>query len=307
MPNIMARTFNKSSLTLSQQIAHLRKQGMTVANDARAEHWLGNVSYYRLSAYWLPFEHRKGAAGPRFRAGTDFDTITELYTFDRKLRQQVARAAEHVEVTLRGSWAYNLAICGGSHGYLDASLYSDRKIFHENLGRLAREVGTSPETYIEHYRQSYSDPAMPAVWMVAEMMTFGALSRWYSSLEDKNLRSQIAQPLGLNETLLVPFIKHLVTVRNICAHHGRLWNRRFKVSPRLPHKPKNLSETLDFSVASSPGTTYNSLTMLVYLMSRVGPTSTWRDDMKALLLSHPTGDLQAMGFPLDWLSRPLWC
>lgn len=302
----MARTFNKPSLTTAQQIAHLRAEGMTVADVPRAEHWLGNVSYYRLSAYWLPFEHPKGSPPPRFKPGTDFDTITELYTFDRKLRQQVARAAEHVEVALRGSWAYALAHQGGSHGYLNASLYSDRKIFHDNLGRLAREVRTSPETYIEHYRRNYSDPAMPAVWMVAEMMTFGALSRWYSSLAEKALRNQIARPLGLPESLLVPFIKHLVTVRNICAHHGRLWNRRFKGSPRLPMKPADLAATLDVTVASAPGTLYNTLTLLVHLMRIVCPTSLWQDDMKALLATHPTGDLPAMGFPADWQTRPLW-
>lgn len=302
----MSRTFNKPSLTLAQQIAHLRNEGMTIADASRAEHWLGNVSYYRLSAYWLPFEHPKGSSLQRFRPGADFDTITALYTFDRKLRQQAARAAEHVEVTLRGSWAYALAHNGGSHGYLDASLYSNRKIFHENLGRLASEVGKSPETYIEHYRQTYSDPAMPAVWMVAEMMTFGALSRWYSSLADKALRNQIAARLDLPESLLVPFIKHLVTVRNVCAHHGRLWNRRFKVSPRLPHKPIDLAATLDFSVMSAPGTLYNTLTLLAHVMRMIGPTSTWRDDLKALLATHPTGDLPAMGFPADWATRPLW-
>lgn len=150
----MGRVFSKPSLTIAQQIAHLQSEGMAVRDASRAQHWLKNVSYYRLSAYWLPFEHPKGHTGPRFRPGADFDTITDLYTFDRKLRQQVARSAEHIEVALRGSWAYALAHQGGSHGYLDASLYSDRKIFHENLSRLAREVGTSPETYIEHYRRT---------------------------------------------------------------------------------------------------------------------------------------------------------
>ena len=77
----MARTFNKPSLTIAQQIAHLRKEGMTtIADMPRAEHWLGNVSYYGLSAYWLPFEHPKGSPQPRFRPGADFDTITALYT-----------------------------------------------------------------------------------------------------------------------------------------------------------------------------------------------------------------------------------
>jgi abortive infection bacteriophage resistance protein len=302
----MPRSFTKPSLTIDQQIAHLRAEGMAVADDRRAEHWLSNVSYYRLSAYWLYFEHPKGHSGPRFRPGTDFDLVVSLYTFDRKLRQQVARAIEHVEVTLRGSWAYALAHQGGGHGYLSAALYGDRKHFHENLARLARDVGSSSETYIDHYRRNYDDPAMPPVWMVAEMMTFGSLSRWYSSLADRRLRHAVAQRFGLPEALFVPLIKHLVDVRNICAHHGRLWNRRFRVSPRLPRQPADLDATLDHAVASQPGTLYNTIVLLTFLMRIVAPTSRWREDIADLLETHPTGDLAAMGFPVDWEQRPLW-
>src|SRR3546814_5237579 len=65
------------------------------------------------------------------------------------------RGTEHVEVALRGSWAYHLAELGDGHSYLDASLYSDRKDYHLRLSKLAGEVGRSNETYIKHYRQNY--------------------------------------------------------------------------------------------------------------------------------------------------------
>ncbi len=302
----MTRNFTKPVLTIDQQIANLRAAGMTVANDANAGHWLSNVSYYRLSGYWHIDKDPAAAPATQFKSGTDFDRVTELYTFDRKLRRLVSRATEHVEVTLRGSWAYSLAQKTGSHGYLDAALYDDRKAFHDNLAKLVREVGSSPETYIRHYRQTYDQPAMPAVWMVAEMMTFGQLSRWYSSLVEKALRAQIAQPFGLHESVLVPLIKHLVTVRNVCAHQGRLWNRRFRESPKLPAKPADLASTIDHSVASAPGTIYNSLVLLIHLVRHIAPSSTWRDDLMVHLATHPTGDLAAMGFPTDWAGRPLW-
>src|SRR3546814_5339967 len=85
------------------------------------------------------------------------------------------RGTEHVEVALRGSWAYHLAELGDGHSYLDASLYSDRKDYHPRLSKLAGEVGRSNETYIKHYRQNYDVPALPPVWMVAEMLSFGHL------------------------------------------------------------------------------------------------------------------------------------
>ena len=297
--------FSKPSLTIAQKIAHLRARGMAVPDMAKAEHWLRHVSYYRLSAYWLPFEHPKGQAGPRFRSGTHFDTVISLYEFDRKLRLLVLEAIERIEVAVRGSWAYVLAHQGGAHGYLNAALYHDRKQFHDNLSRLTREVGSSPETYIEHYRQTYDDPAMPPVWMVAEMMAFGQLSRWYSSLRSRSLRNQIATPLGLPEKVLVPLVKHLSIVRNTCAHHGRLWNRGFLLRPGLPHKPTSLAATLELP-GSGPALLYNTLVLIVFLMGKVDPASNWKDELKTHLGSHPTSDLPAMGFPIGWEGRPLW-
>ncbi len=297
--------FTKVSLTLPQKIAHLRAAGMVIPDVQLAEHWLRHVSYYRLSAYWLPFENPKGQNGPRFQAGANFNTIIDLYEFDRRLRLLVLDAIERIEVAIRGGWAYALAHQGGPHGYLSASLYADRKQFHDNFSRLARDVGSSPETYIDHYRRTYDDPAMPPVWMVAEMMSFGQLSRWLSSLRSRPLRNQIAAPLGVSEKVLVPIIKHLSTVRNTCAHHGRLWNRGFLIRPSLPHKPANLAATLE-SPGPGPALIYNTLVLIIFLLRQVDPGSPWKDELKALLIAHPTGSLPAMGFPQGWAQRPLW-
>lgn len=303
----MTRVFSKPSLNLDQQIAHLRDNGMAIPDEERARYWLTHVSYYRLSAYWLHFERSKDEPGPRFKPGTDFETVTALYDFDRVLRRLVVRGTEHVEVALRGSWAYQLATLDHGHSYLDAGLYYERKQFHDNLAKLAKDVGESNETYIDHYRKTYRDPALPPVWMVAEMMSFGQLSRWYSSLADRSLRNRIAVPLGLTETVLVPFVRHLVDVRNICAHHGRLWNRGFLICPRLPSKPRDLQLSLDHSAGERPpAKLYNTITMINQVMRTVAPDSCWALDTKAHILSHPTGDLAAMGFPEDWQAKPLW-
>lgn len=302
----MTRIFTKPSLTIDEQIAHLQAKGMTIADENRARYWLSHVSYYRLSAYWLYFEHPKGQPGPRFRDGTRFDTATALYDFDRVLRRLVMRGTEHVEVALRGSWAYQLAHRVNGHSYLDASLYTDRKEFHSNLAKLASEVGWSSETYIKHYRENYHDPALPPVWMVAEMMSFGQLSRWYSNLAERALRNRIAEPLGLPETVLVPLVRHIVDIRNICAHHGRLWNRGFRLPPKLAQKPEDLAQSLDQAATQAPAKLYNGLTMIAHVVRTVAPDSSWIKDLTVHLKTHPTGDLAAMGFPGNWEQRPLW-
>jgi abortive infection bacteriophage resistance protein len=301
----MLKRFNKSSFTIDEQIAHLRDHGMEIADEASAKYWLTHVSYYRLSAYWLFFEKPKGTK-PRFPTGTSFEAITELYDFDRKLRRMVMRGTEHVEVALRGSWAYTLAHAGGPHAYLDARKYTDRKEFQHNLSKLASGIATSNETYIRHYRETYGQPAMPPVWMVAEMMSFGQLSRWYSNLADRSIRNQIAAPLGLPETVLVPLVRNITDIRNICAHHGRLWNRGFRAPPKIAHKPADLAQSLDQGATQSPGMIYNSLTMVAHIIRTVAPKSLWASDVRKLLEEHDQVDVTAMGFPANWKDRPLW-
>lgn len=302
----MTEIFSKPALQYHQQILHLQSQGMEIADQAVAEYWLRHVSYYRLSAYWLYFEHPKDNAGPRFRNGTTFEAATALYDFDRELRRLVMRGTEHVEVALRGSWAYQLGQIGDGHSYLDAKHYRKRSEFHSNLAKLAGEVGRSKETYIKHYLKKYHSPALPPVWMVAEMMSFGQLSRWYSNLSDRALRNRIAKPLDLPETVLVPLIRNLTDVRNICAHHGRLWNRGFLSPPKLAEKPLDLKQSLDLTGTQAPAKLYNSLTMIAHIVRNVAPESSWAIDLSHHLSTHPTDDLKSMGFPDDWDQRPIW-
>lgn len=300
------KIFDKPALTVEKQISHLKDCGMIIPDEQSAAYWLTHVSYYRLSAYWLAFEHPKGDPGPRFVESTSFDQVVDLYHFDRRLRRMVMRGAEHVEVALRGSWAYALAHHGGPHAYLGRELYADQHEYRQNRSKLANDISKSSETYIRHYRQTYSKPSLPPVWMVAEMMTFGQISRWYSNLSDRALRNAIAAPLGLAETVLVPLVRNITDVRNICAHHGRLWNRGFRLPPKLAQKPIDLAQSLDQAATQAPAKLYNTLTMIAHVVRTVAPESTWAKDLALLAERHPLGELAPMGFPDDWRQRPIW-
>src|SRR5690606_10071443 len=151
------------ALSLADQIAKLEANGMVIDDHAVAEHCLQHISYYRLSAYWLPFEHPKGQAGPRFRTGTNLQTVLDLYEFDRKLRLLVLDAVERVEVAARGAWAYEMAMLGDGFSYLDQAIYADQNKFNQNCARLDKEVARSKDTFIRHYKREYSGPARPPV------------------------------------------------------------------------------------------------------------------------------------------------
>lgn len=293
------RPFAKPALTLAQQVALLQSRGMVIDDTAQAEFYLRHLNYYRLGAYWLPFE--ADHATHALRPGTRFEGVLNLYIFDRELRLLLLDAIERVEVSARTQWAYQLAHCHGSHAHLDDRIAYRTDRHQRHLEKLTEEVTRSDETFIRHLFDTYSDP-LPPTWAVCEVMSLGLLSHWYSNLKPMPTRRRIAAPYGVDEAVLQSWLHHLTVVRNTCAHHARLWNRDLTVRPQAPRsKPVALKDQFQ------PGSQrlYNTLLILLYLMDVVAPGSRWRQRLVALIDAHAI-DTVSMGFPADWRARPLW-
>lgn len=296
--------FAKPALTFAQQIAKLQGEGMVIANTILAQHCFQHISYYRLSAYWLFFEHPKGQAGPRFQPGTTHEDVVALYEFDRALRLLVLDAVERIEVAVRGSWAYQLALKNGPHGYLRTGLYSDMGKLNAKKRELTAQVNRSKDTFIIHYKTKYSGPKHPPVWMASELMSFGLLSSLYGLLKDPKDRNAIAAPFGLDEVIFGPAVQNISTVRNICAHHGRLWNQRLKATLKLPKKhPPILANALN-RIANDK--LYNTLAFVKYLIDGCDPNNTWGQRLIAHMATLAPGRGTDIGFPPDWRDYKLW-
>ncbi len=293
--------FTKPATTFDQQIDRLIERGMEIQDRNRARHYLAHLNYYRLGAYWLPFE--ADHATHRFRPGTRFDDVVSLYVFDRELRLLVMDAIERLEVSIRTQWAYRLAHAHGPHAHMDARLFKQSEAYWKCRTSLEEELRRSKEVFVSHYNNTYSAPALPPLWAVVEVMSLGQLSKWVSNLRHARDRQAIARPYGLDEVILTSFLHHLTIVRNICAHHGRLWNRRFGFRFKMPRRPGPLGQSLN---SSQPRRLYNTLVMLDYFMTIISPGHHWRDRLLALLENRPIAKLEAMGFPGDWRARPVW-
>lgn len=296
--------FEKPSVSIADQIALLEARGMTVPDHAHANHCLQHMSYYRLRAYWLPFEDAAPMdGGHKFKNGITFDNVLDLYIFDRRLRLLVMDAIERIEVSLRGSWAHHLAMKYGPHGYLDPALYNRADRYALAFAKLIDDLEKSKDTFIVHYRKKYDDPEHPPIWMTAEVISLGQLSMWYSNLKNRPDRQAVAKAYGLDETILVSLAHHLTYVRNICAHHGRLWNKQITVKMIVPNSPASLKLAMN---QHGQGRLYNTLAVLGYLMGIVAPGTQWRQQLIDLMDSCPLADETAMGFPNNWKDLPAW-
>lgn len=294
----MKRPFDKPPTTYPQQIALLKQRGMHIEDDAEALFYLEHLNYYRLTAYWLPFE--ADHATHQFKAGTSFASVLELYRFDRELRLLLLDAIERVEVSVRAHWAYALAHHHGAHAHLDDTLAVNRSNWQKNTADLEKEVRRADERFILHMADHYVE-TLPPVWAVCEVMSLGVLSRWYGNLKPMPTRKIIAAAYGLDEAVLGSWLHHLSQVRNVCAHHGRLYNRDFKRTPMRPkRKPANVA-----SAFAPNRRLYNTLIILLYFMDTLAPNHTWRSRLIALLNRY-AHTLPNMGFVGQWLHHPLW-
>ncbi|MGH1573772.1 Abi family protein [Methylobacterium sp. P31] len=296
--------FLKPAVAIAAQVALLERRGMSVPDRAKAEHYLSYISYYRLRAYWLPFEcPAQDADDHKFIENITFDHALDLYIFDRRLRLLVMDAIERVEVSLRGNWAHHLAIKYGPHGYLDPALYDRPDRYAKAFASLIDEIDRSKDTFIVHYKNKYDDPEHPPIWMSAEIISLGQLSKWVGNLKFRSDRQAIAKCFGLDEKILISAAHHLTYVRNICAHHGRLWNKQFTVTMTVPNSPASLKLAMN---PFSNRKLYNTLALLGYLLNIVAPGTEWRKDLVRLIGSCRLVDPAAMGFPADWQDMPAW-
>lgn len=293
--------FDKPPLSFEQQLDRLIDRGLHVDDREHALHVLQHVNYYRLAGYLLPFE--QDHATHALRPGTTMAAVMAIYRFDRELRLLVLDAMERVEVSLRTAWAYHVAHHASPHGYLDCRHAASAKRFAQQLATLEREIERSRETFIAHHRNKYTDPDLPPSWVACEVMSLGQLSKWYALLRPMSIRKHVARPYGLDQQVLESALHHLTYVRNVCAHHARLWNRSLVVTWKAPAKGAAvLREALGEPESRQ---LYNSLCLMAYMMEVISPGSSWRSRLKALVAKYAP-DVSAMGIPADWRERRLW-
>jgi abortive infection bacteriophage resistance protein len=303
--------FSKAATTIDEQVALLQERGMQVDDIDAAQKWLEGVGYYRMSAYWLSYEEPPADGQTRskkFKPGTNFTKIHDLYVFDRRLRVLLLEAIERIEIHVRSRWTYRMSHAYGSHAHLDHNLFAGAINHAEQLVRLARAVEKSEETFIQHYRTKYTEPFSPPLWASTELMTMGELSKWVQATKDNSVKSAVARDIGLpTRETLEGTLQAFAYVRNICAHHGRLWNRR--LVKRLPYIRRYRDDLIiddDQAQRQPDNRIYNVIVILLQLLHLQATDSTYFARLRDLIDDIEDRDRTSMGFPANWCDRPAW-
>ena len=293
--------FSKSPLDVNAQINLLRQKGLIINDISQANDYLSNINYYRFRKYLYSFQNNNTPNRP-ILSGTTFDQVAELYFFDKSLRELVARALQDVEIALRAQVINHFSLTHGSHWYENPNLYQNTRHFNRDMSTIDKEINRSSETFILHYKRTYTNPVKPPTWMTFEVISFGLLSKIYENLRNSPEKRKVAHHFGLPVIVLISWMHTFSYVRNVCAHHSRLWNRQLVSAPRLPRRPRRpwLHQT-----PSNTRSPYVILSAILYMLNTIDPQNEWKQDLKNLI-THSNVSLSDMGFPQNWRSESLW-
>lgn len=313
----MSKVYNKIPLSFTDQITLLKSRDLIIGDEFKALSYFQEISYYRLSAYFLPYQIAKD----KFEKNTTFDQIIKTYSFDRELRLLVFDCIERIEVAIRTQFIYQMSL-----HYNDSHWQDNQNHFitpyYNKIGNLVNpfadfqaiiskaKTARTPETFIKHYLNNYHKPANPPNWMCFELLTIGELSHIYRGLKNNADKKRIADFFEVHHTVFTSWLHTLTYVRNICAHHSRLWNRDLAIEPEKLLKPKGNWINKPFE---NNKRVFYFLCLLRYILLRANPSNSMKQKVENLFNNYPTVPIKFLGIPsdgkgnlLDWQNEPLW-
>jgi abortive infection bacteriophage resistance protein len=211
-----------------------------------------------------------------------------------------------IELDLRTSIAYYFGQNHGAFGHTDARNFYRYFKHQQWLDKLHEEARRSNEAFVEHFSRTYSQfPDLP-IWRATEIMSFGGLSHMVKGMRRVDQRV-VASRYGRQARDMASWMHHLVYIRNLCAHHARLWDRSWGIKPNLP-------KGTAWSAPMLPGNDHLFVTLLILnSMLTCCPMNEdfrirWRRDIEDLLKSPPAalGSTARMGLTQQWTAHRCW-
>ncbi len=286
--------YTKPPLSYEQQVDLLIGRGLIVKDKQHAIQILSQVGYYRLSAYRFPFQQE----ADKFSKGITFEDLYSLYQFDHDLRGIILEALAIVEVAMRARLIYHLSHSYGAFGYLEKKNFLARFSHQAWLDNIEEETVRSKETFVTHYKKKYVGSTHLPLWMLGEVLSFGAFSKLYSGLHNPD-KTIISQDFGVYFPVFGSWMHSFVYVRNVCAHHGRLWNRELAIKPGIPHKVKLWQDP--FLIENHR--IFGVIAVLTYCLLKVRSEYDLVSHVKTLLDLNPSISKVQMGMTLNWIDH----
>ena len=304
---------NKEFRSIDEQIELLKDRGMLISDEQSAAYHLQHISYYRLKGYWWDMQQDK--VNHIFRPGSHLEDVISRYYFDKELRLILFDAIETIEISLRTKMIYHLSQRYGGLWYRDSSLFTDQNLHASQLKELSEEFLRSGEIFAKDYRRKHytfsekgsSTDEQPDAWIIFEVATFGTLSKMYKNLNHQlPQKSIIANEMGLNlHSELSGWLEAISYLRNIIAHHSRIWSRNMVKRPAQIANPRMQWLVAPLTEVQQKKPFY-VITAMLYLCNAIDPTHTFKQKLLSLFHQNPNIPIYKLGFFNHWEQEPIW-
>jgi len=310
--------YSKYHLTFDEQLKLLESRGLVVGDRERAIRTLSVAGYYNLGSYLYPFRIQEdGQRLDKFRSGDKFEDAVAIYDFDRALRHLCLEGLEVVERAVKVSVAYHL----GRHdkfAHATGSLHrSDSLVPEEGTTKSSdfdawqkkheSQIKRNGVFHISRFADRYGTP-LP-IWVAVELMDFGDVSKLLGMVVRRH-QNDVAHDFGVFDgQVFASWVRTLCHVRNIAAHHDRLWNRELIDVPLQPG-PRD-QRVLDGVLGEQRlwSRTYTALLICGHLLVSIDPDTQWPMKLRTLLENAPDspgGTLANLGAPETWSEHRIW-
>jgi abortive infection bacteriophage resistance protein len=162
----------KSAKTISEFIELLKSRNLVLADERKAEHFLFQNNYYRLSGYWRKYQINPDNGDNNFKRDTTLGEILAIYELDALLRNFLQKGIGIFEICFRSKFAYYMAHSetNGQFLYLRQDSYNDKISKNEKLEDLLisieAELNRSKEKCVTHYKNKNEN--IP-IWVAVEI------------------------------------------------------------------------------------------------------------------------------------------
>lgn len=291
--------YTKKWKSYEDQLNQLLDRGLTLENYTRekALNKLEFIGYYRLSGYAYYFKDKNS---DNFFPNTSFNDLVECYKFDRKMRLLILDAIERLEIALRANIAYEITkespfyIYNDNNFKLNKNKNKEKGISNrDNLYAIRATISKylqrnkSIEPFIYHLLETYSPPY--PLWIEIQVFDFGTLWKLFDILNSDKAKI-IAENFGVTDLpTFNSWLQSINVLRNICAHHSRLFNRKFTQVPKLV-KDKNQYPWLKYwgdEKEVKNDTLFYHLCIIHHMLEACQASKTWNTRVTSLICEFP--------------------
>ena len=300
---------SKKPINVDEQVAILRDKGLIVPSLQEAIHFLEWNNFYRIKPYLQVFTSEDGTC---FLQGSTINHVKSLYLFDAKLRNLLFKACHRIEIALRAQLVHHFSMEFGTNFYDDKGFFFDKFEYQDYLIKINKLINDAERrgvSFIVSHYEKYDRSRNPPAWKIMEILPLGIVVDIYKSSTMSDAKKVIAKKFCLSVKLLTSWLEGLTILRNLCAHHHRIFNQNFHYL-LYPHRTLSYPFIISTDTLKSNKLYYYSC-CLFYLLQRIEGNKHLQFEFANIIRTFLKQDIphlkkEDMGFVENWEQDSFW-